>query len=467
MGVIVALIHRAPAAVVWLPLLVALASVGRYSALAVVLALITLASLVNHWLHWRVFTYEIRADDLMIAQGLLRRAHRSIPFERIQDVSIEQHFLPRLLGLALVRIEAGGSETDEGRLRFVTLAEARRVRDILRGRAERGAGGVHGDAAEAPPLFAITFPRLLLSGVFAFSPAWLLAVLGLVRVADEWIGAKAVWDRIFGELNAHHDPRTIVALVAMATLSCAVIGFANRVARDFGFVLRHADGRFHRIRGLLTRTEVVVRDRRIRTGLIRHAMVSGRFGWRSLEVETMGGSDDAGGRQQLAPLARDDEVARIIAAAGLPMFERDSLGPLSRAHPICVGIRHGTWLVLVVTAAGLLFPIAWFGMLLLPLPVGIAAFRRRYDRFALGKTSLQVARGVLSRSEWIVPFASMESVSIHCGPLQRLFGVATVHVDTAGARGWGRPHVEDIALAEAIALGRRLRERSDEARDAA
>ena len=62
-----------------------------------------------------------------------------IPFDRVQDIAIEQRLLARLFGTAKVKIETGGAAKDEGNLDMIALADAQALRDQVR----------HGPAAAA------------------------------------------------------------------------------------------------------------------------------------------------------------------------------------------------------------------------------------------------------------------------------------------------------------------------------
>jgi len=70
-----------------------------------------------------------------------------------------------------------------------------------------------------------------------------------------------------------------------------------------------------------------------------------------------------------------------------------------------------------------------------------------------------VTRGVLVRREWTVPYGNVQSVTVRRGPFQRLVGIATVRIDTAGGSGINGPHVHDIGDARAEALVRDLIQR--------
>lgn len=452
-------VRRGPSTVIGLVAFAAFAARNGGGMWLIGVGAVVLAMLAFKWLDWWAFTYRIGADELVIERGVLRRSRRSIPLERIQDVSIEQKPLARLLGIALVRIETGGGEKDEGSLDSVSLAEAHRLRAILRGKAR--VAHASGDAATAEEADTLVFEmglgRVLLQGLFRFSLLWVAVILGLLDQVDQFLGFSWVdmADLARREAKARLTAELALSLtltVAVAAIVLGVVsGVLRTVARDYGFRLTHGEGRFRRVRGLLTRSEVVIADRRIQLALVRRAMVSGRLGWNALDFQTLGGSDDPSGRQEAAPFATAEETARVIEAAALPRFERDALEPVARGHVLRAAIRHATPVLLVAGAATLAAPWLWWLLLAVPVPVGVALLQRRHHRYALRDTSLQIMRGVLAQRDWIVPYGSVQGVVVRRTWLQRRLGVATVDVDTAGARGL-HPAVADIRQDKAESL---------------
>ena len=59
-------------------------------------------------LYWWRFT-RVGENEIRIDSGIFSRTHRSIPFDRVLDVDIIQGPVARLLGLARVKFETGGS----------------------------------------------------------------------------------------------------------------------------------------------------------------------------------------------------------------------------------------------------------------------------------------------------------------------------------------------------------------------
>lgn len=422
-------------------------------------------------LKWRNFTYRIDGDALVIEQGLLSRSRRAIPLERIQDVSIEQKLLARLLRVVTVKIETGGGGADEGSLDSVGLAEAKRLRETLRSGARMAAAGTD-DVAEAAPrpvetgLFAMSIGRLLLFGAFNFSLLWMAALFGAAQFFDDLIDVNwrdiARWLDIAGhEAGARFGVALVLAVIGLLLVLGFISGLIGTVIREYGFKLTRGEGRFRRTRGLLTRSEVAIAIRRIQLALVERRLITGALGFASLQFQSLGGSNDAGGRQEMAPFARAEEIGAIVDAAGLPRFEEPGLKPVASGHVVRSFVEKAMPFIIAVIVAGAFFtPWAWLGLIVVPFIIGVSLLLRRFHRYAMRDTSLQVMRGVLRRREWVVPYDSVQVVTIRQGIVQRLLGIASVEVDTAGAKGRARPDIEDVLTADAIELARGLGSRA-------
>ena len=98
------------------------------------------------------FRYRIGADRILIRSGLLQRTVREIAFTRIQNVTLHQGPLHRLMGVAEVRLETGGGDKEaEGRMRVLGFAEAQRLQGIIRSQEAPAWGGETETPAAAPP----------------------------------------------------------------------------------------------------------------------------------------------------------------------------------------------------------------------------------------------------------------------------------------------------------------------------
>ena len=455
-------LRRAPQTVIGLPAIAGWSSGRSIGWILLAAAVLGLVMLFFTWISWRRFTYTVAEHELIIERGVLNRSRRSIPLARIQDVSIERKPLARLFGLAEVKVETGGGEKDEAVLDSISVAEAERLRATLRGQVQVPASGEieveSPETARFPVIFAMPVGRVILLGMFSFSLVWIAALFGVLQFFDQFVDFGLDRARDWAEVARDEVQArfSIVAALAVAGFALAlgvVSGVIRTLLRDYGFTLRAGAGRFRRTRGLLTRSEVVVAMRRIQLAMVQRGPLRGAFGWSALSFQTLGGSNDPSGRQAMAPLAREHEVAWILETAGLPQFERLPLRPVDAGHVIRSLLRAFPVPVVIVAVALAVTPLAWLGMLLLLPIAAVALLQRRFHRYALRDTSLQVMRGVIAQRDWIVPYENVQVVTLRAGWLQRRLGIASVLVDTAGAGGGGgAPDVVDLGTADARAL---------------
>jgi len=407
-------------------------------------------------LYWWRFRYTIGAAEIVIEKGLLHRQRRVIPFDRVQDIAIEQRLLARLFGTARVKIETGGAAKDEGNLDMIALADARALRDRVR----------HGPAAaaEAPPeeplLFEMGLGRLLLSGLFGFSLVFFAVISGALQQLDQ-IGLIN-WSDWFTPQRADQAAHLVtlrIALILAALLLALgmVAGVARTVARDYGFRLTRGAQGLRRKRGLFTLSEVVIPIRRTQVALIESGPVARLFGWYKLSFQTLGADRKEGGVQVAAPFARMEEILPILALAGFPApppraafhgVPRRAL--LSKASPPLALAALATLAAFMIDLrAGIL------GAALLALAL-VGVMRWRKHAHALGEQALFVASGLLRRKLWIVPYEKTQTIRVSRGPVQRALRLASLLLDTAGAGALRSPEMHDLDEDEAERMADRL-----------
>jgi putative membrane protein len=424
------------------------------------------------FLSWWRFRYSLGDDAIVIEHGVLRRQRRVIPFDRVQDIAIEQRLIARLFGTARARIETGSAGADEGDLDMIAVEEAHALRDRVRkGSAPEGdRQQVDGEALTAPEpsasaqdepvLFQLGFDRLLYSGLFNFSLLFLAAIFAVIQNLDQyhfvnisdWFTPKRT-EEAAGYFNLRFTLILVPLVIALGLLS----GVVRTVRRDFGFRLTRSPAGLRRRRGLTTLSEAVIPLRRTQVALIESGVVGRQLGWHQLSFETLGADRKEGGVQVAAPFARMDEILPILAEAGFPTppepasFHRVSARSLLRSL--------GTYAVgaAVLVAAAILVDL-WLalGVALFALLAIHAVLSWRRHLYAVGERALFVRRGVLTRRLSIIPFERTQAISVSRGPLQRRLRLATLLVDTAGAPVMRSPEIVDLDAAGADRLADRL-----------
>src|SRR5438552_283717 len=94
------------------------------------------------------------------------------------------------------------------------------------------------------------------------------------------------------------------------------------------------------------------------------------------------------------------------------------------------------WLILTIAfpIAGAILALPVLFLAIAPDIVAYIAIHLRYDTtwYVMTSRSLRIRRGIWLLHETTITFENVQNVEIKQGPLQRYFGIADVHVDTAG-----------------------------------
>jgi len=424
-------------------------------------AAIAVLGSVFSYIGWLRLTYTVGEQDIRVESGVLSRSARSVPYERIQDVSLEQPLLARLFDLVAVKIETGAGGADDLALAYLSSAEGERLRQLVRERRdeaqEESARPTTGQAEpaareEGERLFAMDTRRILTFGLFEFSLAVFAVLGGLFQYANSFIDFDDIDEQVVEqvverqgswvlELGAYGQALTALAgLVAVLFIGSAT-GIMRTVAREWGFVLERTARGFRRRRGLFTRTDVVMPVHRVQGIMLTTGWLRYRFGWHGLSFVSL--AQDAGQSSHVvAPFARLSEIEPIARAAGfrLPGADED-WHRATLAYRTDAMILNSLVFFIVAIIAGIATSIrapewtslAVGGPLLLGVVnAGLQALAWRFKRHALDDAQIMGVSGILSPRMQVATRLKLHSVEIAQGPIARHRGYATVHLGLAG-----------------------------------
>ncbi|MET4131737.1 putative membrane protein [Porphyrobacter sp. MBR-155] len=440
---------------------VAFSGIGGAGRMLVAIGVVVAAAIIGtlfSYIAWRRLTYTIGEQDIRVESGVLSRSARSVPYERIQDVSLEAKLLPRLLGLVAVKFETGAGGSEDLALTYLTAAEGERLRHLVRERRDDGqqaatstnpAASSSGDADEGADegdvLFAMGPRRLLRFGLFEFSLAVFAVLGGLLQYADMvtdidiWNGDLwRGWLEEQGSTIASLGPYAQAAGATAGLFGLALIGLATGIlrtfARDWGFTLTRSARGFRRQRGLFTRTDVVMPAHRVQALVIGTGFMRYRFGWHGLSFVSL--AQDAGHESHVvAPFAQMDEIAPIVAAAGFHLpDERIDWHRASRRHRDDTAIISALPFVVAAILGAVLAPLS---VALIPLGLavvmaGAQLYAWEFRRHAIDPEQIFSTTGLMSPTSRISTRQKLHSVEIAQGPLARWRGYATMHLGLAG-----------------------------------
>ncbi len=446
------------------------AATGKWGLAALLLGGGFAAMVVGVFLYWRRFEYRVGANEIRIDSGILNRTHRSIPFDRIQDVDISQGPLARLLGLARVKFETGGSagdKDDDGALAAIAFPRAEALRDQVRARRATAVDPAAVAEIEAAPIFAMNVRRVLLAGLFNFSLAILAGLFGATQTLGDVAGLDFFRRRFWRETLDAGSPiadliltHQLVAAVAGSVMLIGiglVAGVGQTLLRDYRFRLDRTATGLRRRRGLLTLTDVTLPIGRVQAAIIGSGPLRDRFGWRNLKLQSLAKDEGSKGDHVVAPLARDDEIGAILTE--IEWRPVDGSVEWRKVSPAYAWSFTFFVSLLVVPAVLQSLFMPWIGAAGLIVIATLIATRwlgwRRY-RYALDGDRLLVRFGWWKRRLIILPLASIQSVDVTESIISRCLGTAGLTFGVASGRGFSSHGIPAVPRAAARALREQL-----------
>lgn len=381
---------------------VAFATLGI--ALAIVVA-IGAVSVVAAWLSWRVTGFALGSDGgvatLLVHRGLVVRRRRQVRLARVQSVDVNQPLVARLFGLAVVRLDMAAGDDASADLAYLKADEAWSLRDEIL-RYTRGPQVADPETREPTAdrvVAKVPLERLIKASLLEGVIYWLLTLCYLVGVIVVGV--------VFGvtALLAGIGFLLPIALALLADVRRRVLS----VLRDANFTLMRTPSGLRVNSGLTSTTNRSVDLDRIQGIRLEEPFWWRKLGWARVRVDVAGsvaeGHDKTGAAaNSLLPVGARSEALALI---------RDVVGA-DLEHPQLVGPgRHARWLD----------------------PWGF-----RFLGVALLEGGALSVHGRLRRTHAFVPYARVQSVSVHQGLIQRGCQLATVWLDvpTGGHRWSGR-----------------------------
>ena len=279
---------------------------GALRTLAMAAVAIFAACLLLGFVVWRVRTWELADEGLVVRRGLLNRRRLTVPYEHIHTVSMNSTLFERVFGLVTLDLDTGAAATEGDASKISGLregeAEALRAELFRRKRAAAPADEKNLEAPDSPdapeaerPLaaFTLTNRRLALaaaSHISAGGQAFALVVLlgnGLAQLG-EW----GLFDlEGAGAGIAAAEVPALLPLLAGFVVSVLVLGavvsFAVNLMRYAGYrVERYAD-RVVVEHGLLSRVSRTVVSGRVQHVAVRQGIIRQLIGYAEVTAQVV------------------------------------------------------------------------------------------------------------------------------------------------------------------------------------
>jgi len=413
---------------------------------------------------FRFFTLRFGVSEgrLVIRHGLLFRRSRAIPVDRIQNLNLRSGVIHRLFGVVDLLVETAGTGEAEAQLSVVRTDRAEELRaEILERRRE--AAPVPKDAPDEL-IGRSTLPQLLLAGGTENRILVLLAALwGAFELSrDAGFDLDGLIEGTARQAAGSEQPLVVGLLLAGAFLGLGWLASIFWTLLTYhGFVLTRRGRDLHKTHGLLTRVESTIPMARLQAVRMESSLPRRLRGFMQVRADTAGSTEQEqrGGVTVMMPLLPRSSMAWFCAE----LFPDVDMGGV-RFHRVHRRAMRRGFIRLLVPGLILCAVVlirgedwAWWAMAGWTVAAwALAVARYRALGYGTAGSCLVARAGVWTRRVWLVPKRKIQAVGVYQSPVQRLLGLSTLKLSTAGGSASGVVRIPDMGAPEAGALFERL-----------
>jgi putative membrane protein len=422
------------------------------------------------------FRYQINDDHLIIRSGLIHKTVRNMAFTRIQNVTLHQGLLHQLMQVAEVRLETGGGEKEEGRMRVLGLAQAKQLQEIIRGQETVSTSVQQIDqqsSVNEQSLLTLSNRELIKLGLISNKGMILVfAAIGGLMQLDHSMPTKIfknvgnwLWNHS-AELSQNSYLSYFLGgltVLFTALLFVRMISIVQAILHYYGFELSQQADRLSIQRGLLSRFNGSLPRSRIQAWTLEQGFLQRRFGRFALRIDAAasGGvkSEHMESHWQLAPIADEQHIETIIHSV-IPQGS----WPISIWQPLhpkawMREFKKPAYFLLIPTL--ILAYWAWqFALLMLLAYPWLWIQSKQWAKYAgysYDSGLIAVREGWIKKHWRFAEIRKVQAVYIKQSPFDRKYGMATLFCDTVNAGSFEPPlAIRYITLEDAVNLHREI-----------
>lgn len=397
------------------------------------------------------FRYRLFDGSVEVKSGILFKKHINLPFNRIQNVKIEQPFYYRPFGYASLAFDSGGSLNQEARLIALRLKDAQQLRkqisevvtktDNTETYRENNTNTSHVEAPlDETVINTRTVGDLAMHGVTSNRVYLLLAFIApfIDEIIEYFSGKFAGWGLNI-QSHIENDPTWQIGLYMVGLFLLflgimTVLSIIGAVILFWGFTLSKTHEKFIRRSGLINRHEVAVPISRIQVAIMKQDWLDTIFGRINLRLDQLNAQANVVNPEALANKLMVPSVfsyqCRDILAHIFPEHRLHDM-PFLAIKKMFI-FRFVLWLVLPITI-GLAILFIYHNdpnwPVLLMTPIVLTAFIwLRWKRWGFAYTDdyVYIKKGLFGVDRYCIPVHKIQRVAISQSYWMRRSQVASI-----------------------------------------
>ena len=421
-----------------------------YIGISVFIGIFILPSILLNYFY---FDYSITNNEVIIRSGIFSKKERHIKIERIQNISISQNFLHKILRISKVQLETAGDATTEGVLDSVSIVDSERIREIVRNHQneheliskneiDEPSDNNQEIDEEENVIFSMSLKDTLKYGALRFRPVVLIASAWIFSMVSQfnpnWTDElEVLLESGYKNYIKELDIFSIILYAALGILSILlfswIVDILLTVNTYFKFRLTSEKGKLMTSQGLFSSQKGAIPLKKLQMLVIKSNPITRKLNFFRLDLQTagFGGGDGTKAKSEtaipFASLSQIKEVINRIRSVELPeKFMRVSPKTIRRA-----AVKYLMYSVPFGFALYFTFDSFWVLLVLIPIIAFGAFIRYQYRGYHVADNQIIVKQGFWFQKISIIPIEKIQTLHKRSSYFQRRLGLATVEIDTA------------------------------------
>ncbi len=410
-----------------------------------------LFSLVVSIVSYYKYFYQLDEEHLYIRQGVFNIKQTTLPFERIQNINIQQQIIHRMLNVVALKIDSAGSSGSEisidalerGRAEYIrqyVLTKRRSIREAESPLPDSSTTATEGSLPIRSTIISLNLPALIRVGVSQNHLQTAGIILGSVFSFVFLIGDALNYNFVdeVSKLWPGRQQAYLISLVltVMLVISAFSLTVFRAINRFYNLHLYEDREGFQLIAGLTDRRETAMRKEKIQLAYWVDNPIRRLFKIFTLHIrQAKSGTDTASERVEI-PGCSIDQVEDVVNSsfpelAGASFVQKrmdkayiswnfrfTGLIPL-----LAFGVVFGFTLEWKFLIASILFPLIAYFLL--------RTFYQRY-RWWASLEFIKIKSGIFSSKTVVLPLYKIQAVELRSSFYQRRRKLANLVLHTAG-----------------------------------
>jgi len=424
------------------------------SIVAAFLAFILISSLLQYWF----FKFKRDGNKVLINDGVFKKNHRVIQFDRIQNINILQPLYFKPFNLFTLQIETAGAKGNEADLAGITRAFAEYLRNQVLQQKEKSSSRVEDNEqvieTEANILTQASLKDLVKYGVSSNGVFWFFAILApLFPLLENRVGDSVNKETFLkfeqflgGGIGA--DAIIIIGIILAAIILMFSFSIIGAIIRYYNYQLTLENNQatssnkmLKRSSGLLTNYEESLKLQKIQT-MITQSNFIGR--WLKIINITLGqvssSQNTPNNRKSLfvIPARTDEETLALQKNVFVDAPNDIETQGISRRY-----VNKTLILKIILPALAICLPLYltsdkwWF--LVIPFVFTLIMFplvikRWKAYRFGMKDGYAKFERGLFGFRHMIFPLYKVQRAEVRQSPIQKRHDLATLKIYLASGQ---------------------------------